>query len=95
MYAESYATAAITNKGQTQDKEVIEKGLRENKWQRFDEFSKELEPIVTQLNELMTKYKIHPIEDFISFPVNKKINKIQPFISYEMFPFSETKEELK
>lgn len=56
------------------------------KWKRFEQFGKELEPIVIQLNELLDKYKIHPIKDFISF--NDYEDKITPFISYEAFPDS-------
>jgi hypothetical protein len=75
---------------------LVNNELSVNKWQRFDEFTKDLEPVIIQLNALMDKYKIFPIEDFILFPTNKKINKIEPFINYDKFPsFSEIKVEPK
>lgn len=59
-----------------------------NKWERFEEFTNELEPIVITLNELFTKYELK-IDDFISFQV--KQNKIVPFINYSSFPNDDSK----
>jgi hypothetical protein len=58
----------------------------QNKWERFEQFSSELEPLVKQLNGLLEKYQIYPIEGFISFMVLKHENKFTPFINYEAFP---------
>jgi len=55
-----------------------------DKMQHLSAFSGELEPIIQQLNDLLKKYEIYPIEDIILFPVSN--NKIVPFISYERFP---------
>lgn len=79
--------ATTTNKGQGIDKLLVVKELHLNKWQRFDEFTKELQPIIDQLNGLMAKYSI-AIDNFILFPVNKNTNKIEPYINYEAFPSS-------
>jgi hypothetical protein len=47
-------------------------------------FGAELEPIVEQLNALIKKYKIFPIDDVIILKDYK--NRITPFIGYERFP---------
>ena len=59
-----------------------------SKWQVFEQFSNELSPITQQLNHLLHKYRIYPIDNFISFNVPKLENKIVPFINYEAFPSS-------
>ncbi len=41
------------------------------RWERFEQFSSELEPIITQLKGLMERYEIYPIDYFITFPVIK------------------------
>lgn len=54
------------------------------KWQSIYEFSNELEPIITALNNLFRKYEIVFVDDFISFPIKK--NKVTPFIYPPAFP---------
>ena len=56
------------------------------KWQHFEKFTEELKPITEQLNDLMKRYEIFPIQDFITFPVSH--GAITPFINYDAFPTS-------
>jgi hypothetical protein len=55
------------------------------KFLQLSEFCGEIEPIMGQLNDLMTRYNIPSVEKFILFPISKE-NKITTFINYSAFP---------
>jgi hypothetical protein len=61
-----------------------ELGNVKNDWPHFLQFNDELSKVVSQLNDVLVKYKANA-KQFISFPI--KDNKVVPFISYspEMF----------
>lgn len=55
------------------------------KQQQFDQFNKDLEPVVGQLNELMVKYGIYNPDVFMAFLV--KDFKWMVFLNYGSFPY--------
>jgi hypothetical protein len=59
-----------------------------DKWKNLELFCNELTPIIGQLNGLIDKYKIYPLDDVIYLRINQKENRIDPLINYESFPKS-------
>ena len=55
-----------------------------SKLKNLEAFSKELNPIVEQLNLVMKKYKIDPLKYVVRFRQCK--DGIESFINYESFP---------
>jgi hypothetical protein len=61
-------------------------GLPLSKWELFGKFSEELQPIIKDLNDLLHKYGVYPLDNFILFNVPKTENNFVPFLNYEAFP---------
>lgn len=55
----------------------------------LEAFSIEIQPIMVELNALIKKYNIYPIDDIVIFRVHK--NEVVPFVSYDKFPSSNSK----
>lgn len=60
--------------------------LLNERMKNLQSFSTELNPIIEQLNILIKKYNIYPIDDIIILKAHK--NEIVPFIHLESFPVS-------
>lgn len=60
--------------------------MPDTKLKVVENFSKELQPLINEINNLFIKYNITNVKETISFPIRN--NEIAPITNYTSFPDS-------